>query len=77
MQKKRRRQPFNVFFACTEEDSELYLAVDNETGEVVLEAPDRAPLRRVADDLASFLATLQPASAPASPTHQPMRPTIA
>lgn len=64
LQKRRRRQPFNVFFACTDEDSELYLAVDNETGEVLLEAPDRPPLRKVADDLASFLATLTPADAP-------------
>ncbi len=73
LQKRRRRQPFNVFFACTEEDSELYLAVDNETGEVLLEAPDRAPLRKVADDLASFLATLTPAS----PARRPARPTLA
>ena len=62
LQKRRRRQPFNVFFACTEEDSELYLAVDNDTGEVVLEAPDKAPLRTVAADLATFLSSLSPAN---------------
>ena len=68
LQKRRRRQPFNVFFACTERDSELYLVVDNETGEVLLEAPDRPPLRKVADDLASFLATLTPANHSARPS---------
>jgi SecY interacting protein Syd len=62
LQKRRRRQPFNVFFACTEKDSELILAVDNDTGEVILEAPDKPPLRTVADDLATFLSTLRPAS---------------
>ena len=72
LQKRRRRQPFNVFFACTEEDSELYLAVDNDTGEVVLEAPDKAPLRTVAADLATFLSSLRPAN----PTLHPERSIV-
>lgn len=61
LQKRRRRQPFNVFVACTEEESELYVAVDNATGEVLLEAPDGPPLRKLADDLATFISTLTPA----------------
>ena len=73
LQKRRRRQPFNVFFACTEQDSELYLAVNNDTGEVILEAPDKAPLRTVAPDLSTFLAALTPAS----PTHHPDRRSLA
>ena len=49
-----------VFFACTEQDSELFLSVDNETGAVVLEKPGYKPIRQVADDLESFIRTLVP-----------------
>lgn len=60
-QQKRRRLAPTFFFACTEPDSELILAVDNASGAVVLEAPGEAPRRTVAPDLASFLARLSPA----------------
>lgn len=63
--KRRARAPFTVFFACTEPDSELFLSVDNETGEVLLEEPGRKPLRVVAASLAEFLDTLTPAVADA------------
>ena len=53
-------QPMSIFFACTEPDSELFLSVDNETGAVLLEKPGFKPIREVAPDLASFLATLVP-----------------
>lgn len=53
--KKRLRQTFTVFFATTEEDSEMFLSVDNTTGIIYLEEPGRAPLREVETDLASFL----------------------
>ena len=33
--KRRARAPFSVFFACSEQDSELFLSVDNTTGEVL------------------------------------------
>jgi SecY interacting protein Syd len=59
--KRQARSPFSVFFACTEPDSELFLSVANETGEVWLEAPGRKALRPVARSLAAFLDTLQPA----------------
>jgi SecY interacting protein Syd len=59
--KRRARAPFTVFFACTEPDSELFLSVDNASGEVVLEAPGAKPLRTVAPSLTVFLRGLVPA----------------
>ena len=64
--KQRARQPFTVFFACTEADSELFLSVANDTGEVLLEQPGRKPLRSVAPTLEEFLLGLKPAP----PVHQ-------
>ena len=55
------RAPFTVFFACTEPESELFLSVDNASGEVVLEAPGAKPLRTVAPSLTVFLRGLDPA----------------
>ena len=55
------RTPFSVFFACTEEDSDLYLTVNNETGAVQLETPGRPPLRTVSDSLEAFMTLLVPA----------------
>lgn len=60
--KRRARSPFTVFFACTESDSELFLSVDNDSGQVLLEAPGRKPLRTVAESLAGFIDSLTPAS---------------
>lgn len=68
--KKRLRQSLSVFFACTEPDSELFLSIDNHSGQVLLEAPGRKPLRVVADSLAAFLAVLDPAP----PQLHPERP---
>jgi SecY interacting protein Syd len=53
--------PFSIFFACTEPDSELFLAVQNDTGQVILEQPGRKPHRVVADNLSAFIDTLTPA----------------
>lgn len=60
---RRARAPLTLFFACTEPDSELILSLHNDTGAVVLEEPGRPPQREVAGDLATFLATLEPAGA--------------
>ncbi len=60
--KRRARAPFTVFFACTEPESDLFLSVDNATGEVVLEAPGAKPLRTVAPSLTVFLRGLVPAA---------------
>ncbi|MEM8767424.1 MAG: SecY-interacting protein Syd [Pseudomonadota bacterium] len=58
--KQQARAPLTVFFACTEPDSELFLAVDNASGAVVLEKPGYKPIRQVADNLAGFIETLVP-----------------
>ncbi|MDZ7669202.1 MAG: SecY-interacting protein [Gammaproteobacteria bacterium] len=68
--KRRLRQPMSVFFACTEADSELFLSVDNDSGQVLLEAPGRKPLRVVAESLGVFLDGLDPAP----PQLHPERP---
>ena len=60
--KRRVRAPFTVFFACTEPDSDLFLSVDNASGEIVLEAPGAKPLRTVAPSLTVFLRGIEPAS---------------
>ncbi len=71
--KRRARAPLTVFFACTEPDSELFLSIDNATGEVVLEAPGAKPLRPVAPSLTVFLRGL----VPAAPGTHPERGLIA
>ncbi len=60
--KIRAKQPFTIFFANTEEDSEFFLSLDNETGAVLLEEAGRPPLREVSPDLASFLNRIEPDS---------------
>jgi SecY interacting protein Syd len=60
--KRRARAPLTVFFACTEPESDLFLSVDNATGQVVLEAPGAKPLRTVAPSLTAFLRGLAPAA---------------
>ena len=71
--KRRARAPFTVFFACTEPESDLFLSVDNASGEVVLEAPGAKPIRTVASSLTVFLRGL----VPAAPGMHPERRTIA
>lgn len=56
-----RDRGMSIFFACTEPESELFLSVDNDSGAVLLEKPGSKPIREVASDLASFIATLVPA----------------
>ena len=58
--KRRAKQPFTVFFANTEIQSELFLSIDNESGKVLLEEPGRAPIKVVDDNVARFLDRLQP-----------------
>lgn len=54
------KAPFSVFFALTDDDSELFLSVNNTTGQVQLEKPGHRPVRIVADSLAEFLTYLVP-----------------
>ena len=56
------RTPFSVFFACTEPASDLFLTVNNRTGEVQLEEPGKPPLRTVCPSLAEFFDLLVPAA---------------
>ncbi len=60
MAKQRIKQPFTAFFANTEPDSELFLSIDNVSGQVLLEDPSKPPLRIVEQDLATFLNRLTP-----------------
>jgi len=58
--KRRQRAPFTTFFAGTDPDSEYFLSVDNDSGQVLLEHPGKRPLRVVAENLAEFLDSLIP-----------------
>ena len=59
--KQRARAPYSIFFACTAVDSDLFLAVENHTGHVLLERPGYPPEQTVAPNLAEFLDRLTPA----------------
>ncbi|MDG2070798.1 MAG: SecY-interacting protein Syd [Pseudomonadales bacterium] len=58
--KRQRKQPLTLFFATTEPDSELFLSVDNKTGEILLEEPAKPPIKIVENDLNTFLNRLTP-----------------
>ena len=60
--KRRSRSNFSVFFACTEDDSELFLSVENDGGQIILEKPGYKPLETVAANLTEFLDSLVPAT---------------
>jgi SecY interacting protein Syd len=70
---KRARSPLSIFFACTAPDSNLYLAVNNTSGEVQLEQPGYKPLRTVADSLEDFLIRLKPAAPYLHPERQGLK----
>ena len=60
LQQRRSKSPLTVFFATTDVDSEYYLSVHNDTGEVLLELPGRKPVRTVASCLEEFIDALAP-----------------
>lgn len=60
LSKFRAKDDFTVFFATTESDSELFLSIDNETGNILLEEPGKRPLRVVDDNIHAFLNRLTP-----------------
>lgn len=64
--KRRAKDPFTVFVATTEPESELFLSIDNESGAVMLEEPSASPLKVVDEDVAAFLDRLTPSDAPPS-----------
>lgn len=57
MAKKQQKQPLSLFFACTEPDDGM-LTVRNEDGSVWLEYPGKKPVKKIADSLSEFLASL-------------------
>ena len=59
--KRRLKQRETVFFATTEDD-DILLSVLNSTGEVFLEYVGREVTEKLADNLADFIASLQPCS---------------
>ncbi len=64
MMTQKNRQPFTLFFANTEPESEYFLSVHNSTGEILLEEPATGPIRVVEADLATFLTRLTPVNSP-------------
>lgn len=58
--KKRAHHGFTVFFATTEEDSEYFLSIDNESGRIQLEEPGCKPLKVVDSHISNFLNRLSP-----------------
>ncbi len=60
MAKQRLKQPFTVFIANTDPDSELFLSIDNDSGTILLEEPGKPPLREVDKDISTFLKRLTP-----------------
>ncbi len=60
MAKQRLKQPFSVFVANTEPDSEMFLSIDNQSGAVLLEEPGKPVLRQVETDISTFLQRLEP-----------------
>ena len=70
---KRSRSPFSVFFACTEPNSDLFLAINNESGEVQLEKPGYKPIRVVAPTLPEFLSDLEPTAPWLHPTRNELK----
>ncbi|WP_421861915.1 SecY-interacting protein [Motiliproteus sp.] len=59
--RRRLKQPLSLFFGCTKPE-EYVLAVDNQSGAVVLEQPGRKGSDRIADSLATFIQQLRPGS---------------
>ena len=57
--KQKLKQPISIFFAVTD-DEDFILSINNESGEVWVERVGCIPHKKVADNLTSFIATLEP-----------------
>jgi len=73
LQRRRLRAPLTLFFACTEAESDLVLALENASGEVVIERPGERSLRPVAPSLGELLARIAPADPERHPERHPER----
>jgi SecY interacting protein Syd len=58
LEQTRAKREFTVFFATTEPDSELFLSIDNASGQVMLEEPGKKPIKKIEHDIATFLGRL-------------------
>lgn len=58
LNKQKLKHKPTLFFACTEPDGEMFLSVDNESGEVWLEQPGKQPQRKLANSLTEFISGL-------------------
>jgi SecY interacting protein Syd len=59
LMKRRLKHPETLFFALTEQE-DVILSVDNQTGAVVVEQLGKKPTQIIANDLASFIESLDP-----------------
>ncbi len=60
LSKRQQKRPLTFFIACPEPDDNFFISIDNFSGEVWLETPGKPPIRKLADNLASFLNSLSP-----------------
>jgi SecY interacting protein Syd len=60
LMKRRLEQPMTLFFAVTD-DEDYILSLENDTGRVMLERVGLEPQEMLADNLAQFLSSLEPA----------------
>tara|TARA_A100001037_G_C15140719_1_gene633532 strand:- start:718 stop:1308 length:591 start_codon:yes stop_codon:yes gene_type:complete len=67
IERHRLKAPLTTFFACTEQDSELILTIDNKSGRVLLEKPGKKEVEIIARSLKEFLCDLTPADASRHP----------
>ncbi|MDF2182760.1 SecY-interacting protein [Neptuniibacter sp. CAU 1671] len=64
LNKRRSKMPLTIFFACVEPDTDYFISLDNQSGQVVLEKPGKPVIRVLANSLAEFLEHLTPTAIP-------------
>ena len=62
--KRKQKRPLTFFIACPEPDENVFISVDNYSGEVLLEAPGKPPIRKLANNIAEFIDGLTPRHIP-------------
>ncbi|WP_299182786.1 SecY-interacting protein [uncultured Neptuniibacter sp.] len=60
LSKRQQKRPLTFFIACTEPDDDYFISVDNYSGEIWLETPGKPPIRKLADNLSTFLLSVEP-----------------
>ncbi len=64
LNKQRSKAPLTIFFACVEPDTDYFVSLENQSGQVVLEKPGQPVIRVLANSLAEFLNNLTPTAIP-------------